>query len=326
MPKHLSKKINLFLKDSELKGIIKIKNDINKPSESDRKTKVSFNQLTNGNLNKGFNNPNKSNLKNKYNKFINRSQDNKNSDIYNKNKSFNKTNSKKQLNIKSIPKPKSLNKNENSSLNIPKKIDFVKMNKLNDKLNLDDEISFSDFDSNDNSFIKERKNISMPKKKQLTIDKNSEYNIGTEDSSLPKSFKEIMFNDKFNDNDNDNRIKSRNIKFNKKRKNLSIDKNSIPGDFVPRTNDNESDKKHVHYIQTETRDNSDYQKEKINIYNFDILSIMSSNKELNKNKEELKYKSLYDDPKYVYVENYKKNKNKKVHKSNLFLNIKSKDK
>ena len=53
---------------------------------------------------------------------------------------------------------------------------------------------------------------------------------------------------------------------------------------------------------------------------------MSSNKELNKNKEELKYKSLYDDPKYVYVENYKKNKNKKVHKSNLFLNIKSKDK
>ena len=324
MPKHLSKKINLFLKDSELKGIIKIKNDINKPSESDRKTKVSFNQLTNENLNKGFNNPNKSNLKNKYNKFINRSQDNKNSDIYNKNKSFNKTNSKKQLNIKSIPKPKSLNKNENSSLNIPKKIDFVKMNKLNDKLNLDDEISFSDFDSNDNSFIKERKNISMPKKKQLTIDKNSEYNIGTEDSSLPKSFKEIMFNDKFNDNDN--RIKSRNIKFNKKRKNLSIDKNSIPGDFVPRTNDNESDKKHVHYIQTETRDNSDYQKEKINIYNFDILSIMSSNKELNKNKEELKYKSLYDDPKYVYVENYKKNKNKKVHKSNLFLNIKSKDK
>ena len=201
------------------------------------------------------------------------------------------------------------------------------MNKLNDKLNLDDEISFSDFDSNDNSSsIKERKNISMPKKKHLTIDKNSEYNIGTDDSSFPKSFKEIMFNDNDKFNDNDNRIKSRNIKFNKKRKNLSIDKNSIPGDFVPRTNDNESDKKHVHYIQTETRDNSDYQKEKINIYNLDILSIMSSNKELNKNKEKLKYKSLYDDPKYVYVENYKKNKNKKIHKSNLFLNIKSKDK
>jgi hypothetical protein len=201
------------------------------------------------------------------------------------------------------------------------------MNKLNDKLNLDDEISFSDFDSNDNlSSIKEIKNISMTKKKQLTIDKNSGYNPGTEDSSYPKSFKEIMFNENDNLNYNDNRIRSRNIKFNQKKENINIDKNSIPGDFVPRTNDNESDNKHVQYIQTETRDNSDYQKEKINIYNFDILSIMSSNKELNKKKEELKYKSLYDDPKYVYVENYKKNKNKKVHKSNLFLNIKSKDK
>ena len=201
------------------------------------------------------------------------------------------------------------------------------MNKLNDKLNLDEEISFSDFDSNDNlSSIKEIKNISMTKKKQLTIDKNSGYNPGTEDSSFPKSFKEIIFNDNDNLNDKDNRIRSRNIKFSQKKENINIDKNSIPGDFVPRTNDNESDKKHVHYIQTETRDNSDYQKEKINIYNFDILSIMSSNKELNKKKEELKYKSLYDDPKYVYVENYKKNKNKKVHKSNLFLNIKSKDK
>jgi len=310
IPKHLSKKINLFLKESELKGIIKIEKDINKPPESDRKTKVSFIQLTNENTNKGINNQNKSNLKNKYNKFINRSQDNKNLDENNKNKSIIKKNSKKEINIKSIPKQKSLNRNE---LNIKKKIDFVKMNKLNDKLNLDDEISFSDFDSNDNSLSNnslEKKNNNINKKKHL--DKNNGYN--------PQTFKEIMLNE------NNNRTLSRNIKFNKKKRSISIDKNSIPGDFVPRTIDSGSDKKHVHYIQTETRDNSDYQKEKINIYNFDILSIMSSNKELNKNKEELKYKSLYDDPKYVYVENYKKNKNKKVHKSNLFVNVKSKDK
>ena len=47
-----------------------------------------------------------------------------------------------------------------------------------------------------------------------------------------------------------------------------------------------------------------------------------NNTELNKSKKELKYKTLYDDPKYVYIE--KNKKNKKVHKSNLFVNLKTK--
>ena len=98
------------------------------------------------------------------------------------------------------------------------------------------------------------------------------------------------------------------------------DKVSFPGDFVPLTERTE-DRSHIKYV--------DLRKNKINerhhlknVYNFDIGSLMS-NSDINLIKKELKYKTLSDDPKYVYLEENKKNvKNKKVHKSGLFMEIK----
>ena len=91
----------------------------------------------------------------------------------------------------------------------------------------------------------------------------------------------------------------------------------IPGDFVPKSIDSSIDKRHVQYIRTIASEV--IKKDKKYIYDFDIGSIIN-NDEINRNKKELRYKSLYDDPKYVYIENNKMPK--KVHKSNLFVNIK----
>ena len=319
IPNHLIKKINSFLKISEQKGIIKLQKD-NTSSQSEKTRKVSFNETINKNSNNeskksNINNSNKSNLKNKYNKFINHSQDNKN---INKYKDMdNKFDSKKNLNISKISKSKNSNSisKANSSKN-NKKMDFVKIKKLSDDLNLDDDITFSDFDIDDDpSSIIFHNNEGSQNIKPFMIDKNED--LITEESSFPKSIKDIIYDD----NSNDINIKSRNIKFSKKKEDIISlrSKNSIPGDFVPRTTDTMSDKKHVEYIHTI---NNIKKKQKINIYDFDVQSLMSNN-ELNKNKKELKYKSLYDDPKYVYIENNKKNK--KVHKCNIFVNVKSKN-
>ena len=43
--------------------------------------------------------------------------------------------------------------------------------------------------------------------------------------------------------------------------------------------------------------------------------------DVEKHKKELKFKTMSDDPKYVYVDLIENNLKKKLHKSNLFVNI-----
>ena len=357
-PNHVSKKLKIFLKNLEKKNIIQreIENDSFHSIPLGTIRKVSFNESINEYSNNNTyrsnksiqTNSNKSNLKKKLSKFINHSHDNKKID--NSKLIQNKSNStKKKSNINLIPKPKtskSITKyNTNEKINniisqTPKKFELNEINKKKEEEELDEEITFSDFDidneNENNSFIhnnsnEEKGNVSFKSKKAFTIDKNeksdlNELNI-TEESSFPKAIKDLLCNnEKKNSNDLfKNNTKSRNIKnIQEKRDDIMTlrDKNSIPGDFVPKTIDSSTiDKRHVHYIHTQKTD-MDIIKEKKYIYDFDIGGIINNN-ELNKNKNELKYKTLYDDPKYVYIENNRKNK--KVHKSNLFVNLKRKN-
>ena len=95
----------------------------------------------------------------------------------------------------------------------------------------------------------------------------------------------------------------------------------MPGDFVPLTERTE-DRSHIQFVDTGSTKINTRQKLN-NIYNFDASSLMS-NSYVDKYKKELKFKTISDDPKYVYIETNNRNKNKKVHKSNLFINLKHK--
>ena len=380
-PNHISKKINTFLKESERKGIIK-NNEHKNSFQSiplDKTRKVSFNESIVDNTNNTFssNKYNKTNSNKKFSKFINHSQENKNIDKPNviENKSSYRSDSKKKINIGLIPKPKISTGHKTSKSNnmnnintisfIDKNTESSKIKKKSDDLEIDEEITISDFNlddiNNESSIIfhnnnsnEDIGNISFENKKPFTVDKNGGYELNiTEDSIFPKSIKDIICNENEitndvsnnnnnnninnnninNNNNNNNNInnnnnvkhktKSRNIKFAKKNQDEEIiflkGKTTLPGDFVPTTIDSTIDKRHVQYIKTERNDEP--KKEEVKIFDFDISSLMN-NTELNKSKKELKYKTLYDDPKYVYIE--KNKKNKKVHKSNLFVNLKTK--
>ena len=341
-PKHISKRINKYFKDLEQKGILENKEEKKDiPSIPIDKIKtVSFNESSNEytsntlRSNKSSkNHSHKSNLK-KYSKFINQNQSKNSSDknYIKNNKSSSSSNSKKKININLIPKPKTSKTLLKNMLNedMPKKFESVKVKKRSDDLELDEELSFSDFDLTIDENIDSLRFFpntteNFGSKKNSNNDKNNwNYLNITEDSSFPISSKDIISNDKEKINyfSNNNKNKSRNIKYPKANTNkifLFEDKNALPGDFVPKSIDS-IDKKHVKYIKSETI--SKRKKDNKYIFDFDISSIIN-NDVINKNKNELKYKTLYDDPKYVYINN---NKNiKKVHKSNLFVNLKSKN-
>ena len=341
-PNHISRRINQYFKDLEIRGIInkKEEKDSFHSIPIDNIRKVSFNESLNDYSNNTFrsnqsskNNSNKSNLK-KYSKFLKQNQSKNDTEKSNvtDNKSSPKSNSKKKIKINSIPKPKTSNSIKNKIINVetPIKFETAKVKKRSDDLDLDEELTFSDFDlneENNNSLIIFHNNTETPKNISLRRNKNSIHDLNDlnlTESSFPLSLNNNVDNDneKKNEFSDNKRNKSRNIKYPKSniRKELFLfeDKTIFPGDFVPKTTDS-TDKRHVHYIKSET--NADIKKENKRIYDFDIGGIIN-NDEINKNKKELKYKTLYDDPKYVYIE---KNKNKKkVHRSNLFVNLKSK--
>ena len=131
----------------------------------------------------------------------------------------------------------------------------------------------------------------------------------------------IETNDIHNNNINTN--KSRNPKKQKPKLGSYIpvnDKITLPGDFVPLTERTE-DRSHLQLIDTRSTKVNEKQN-RLYIYDFDAKSLMSNYTDINNFKKELKFKTLSDDPKYVYIEANQNNQNKKVHKSNLFVNVK----
>ena len=51
-----------------------------------------------------------------------------------------------------------------------------------------------------------------------------------------------------------------------------------------------------------------------------------TNSNYDRYKKEIKFKTMSDNPKYAYVELMEKNKKKKSHKGNLFVNVNNKKK
>ena len=91
-------------------------------------------------------------------------------------------------------------------------------------------------------------------------------------------------------------------------------KNKIPGDFVPKISLNEKTSHHVELIPTSEESTKVYIHTLKNSFN------TSFNEDFNISYSQLKHATLYDNPKYVYLEdNYN---NLKVHKSNLLNFVK----
>ena len=203
----------------------------------------------------------------------------------NKNKSKKKKKSKSKKSKKKKNKASSSKKKKDSDFNSEDEISFSDSNSDSKKNKFGPSSSISD-ENSFNSILQE-----LLQNKKVCIENATSRN---RNSKYPK----IMFKNLLN----------------------LEDKISFPGDFVPLTERTE-DRSHIKYV--------DLRKNKINerhhlknVYNFDIGSLMS-NSDINLIKKELKYKTLSDDPKYVYLEENKKNvKNKKVHKSGLFMEIK----
>ena len=290
-PNHISQSLNIFFKNLEMKGIIKTKEEKNSfhsiPIDNIRK--VSFNESLNENSGKSFrsNKSSKNNLKKKYSKFINLSQEKKTDDQDNllDKKSSNNSNSKTKKNINSIPKPKtskeSINSNKNINTNInsinntPKKFETVKLKKRSTDLDLDEEITFSDFDLNDekndgnndsliifhnNNSLENIDKFSFGSITNLDLEQKNDLELNISEESFQKNIPDINYNNNQKNNNvlnsNNHKNKSRNIKYPKKKESKNFfslrDKNTIPGDFVPKSINSTSDYKHVQYIQTET--------------------------------------------------------------------------
>ena len=196
----------------------------------------------------------------------------------------NKSKSKKSKKLK--------NKRNKSPFSIKKK---------NSDFDSEDEITFSDLNSESN------------KSKKRSSSSNSDEN------SFNDILQELSKNKKARNENTNN--KSRNPKNPKimfeKLLNLE-DKISLPGDFVPLTERTE-DRSHIKYIDIKTNKINKRHKLK-NIYNFDIGSLIS-NSDIDLFKKELKYKTLSDYPKYAYLEGNKKSqdKNKEVNKNTLYI-------
>jgi len=241
------------------------------------------------------------------------------SKLYTNSESSKRNNSKKSKKSQTKKSKKSSKKKnrknktvENDKLKT-KKNDVIEtpvlLKKKNKDFNSEEEITFSDFNSEEKDSKKE---------KQSNVSEENSFNsILNELLQTKKVHIENMIQ-----KNNNNVNKSRNLK-NQKPTIVNMfpanDKITLPGDFVPLTERTE-DRSHIQYI--ETRSNKTSKNQSLNkIYNFDAGSIMS-NQEADKYKKVLKYKTLSDNPKYVYIETNKKNKNKKIHKSNLFVNLK----
>ena len=105
---------------------------------------------------------------------------------------------------------------------------------------------------------------------------------------------------------------------NNKYKYKTINSN-IPGDFVPKIGINDKINNHVQLIPSK----EEIKKTHIHIHNLDNIFNKSFD-EFKKSYNNLKTVTLYDNPKYAYIEeNYN---NSKVHKSNLLQNNRIKQK
>ena len=277
IPEHLTHKINRYIKDLEHKGIISKKPDDYSFEDSIYQKLIS--QL-----------------------YTNTDSSKKNSKESKKKKAKKSSNKKKRKN-KTVENDK-LKTKKNDVIETP-----VLLKKKNKDFNSEEEITFSDFNSEEKDSKKE---------KQSNVSEENSFNsILNELLQTKKVHIENMIQ-----KNNNNVNKSRNLK-NQMPTIVNMfpanDKITLPGDFVPLTERTE-DRSHIQYI--ETRSNKTSKNQSLNkIYNFDAGSIMS-NQEADKYKKVLKYKTLSDNPKYVYIETNKKNKNKKIHKSNLFVNLK----
>ena len=284
IPLHLSNRINKHLKFLEQKGIIS-----NQPDNYDFENYV-YQKL----MKKLNDNPSNKNL-------LSEKADKS------KTKRTSKNSSKKP--IKKKRKNKTVEKENLKSKKIDNEDKPIILKKQNKKL--EEDVTFSDYNSKE----KNLKSISPNNK--------------TEENSLDSILNELLDNKQIkieiNDihNNNINTNKSRNPKKQKQKVGSYIpvnDKITLPGDFVPLTERTE-DRSHLQLIDTRSTKVNEKQNGYY-IYDFDAKSLMSNYTDINYFKKELKFKTLSDDPKYVYIEANQSNQNKKVHKSNLFVNVK----
>ena len=298
IPKHLLNRINRYLKNLEHKGIIEKKPD-----------GYSFEDFL-------------------YQKFINKLIDNPSNNIIDSKRS--KKSQPKKTKKKESKSPK-IKKRKNKTVekdNLKSKKDNkieepIELKKKNTEFNSEEEISFSDLSIGEEK--NDKSNISNKNNKNIILSNATEEN--SFNSILKELLKEkkvtiennVIHNTYFNISNKSRNPKNTKIKYEDK---FPIkDKITLPGDFVPLTERTE-DRSHIQFVDTGSTKINTRQKLN-NIYNFDASSLMS-NSYVDKYKKELKFKTISDDPKYVYIETNNRNKNKKVHKSNLFINLKHK--
>ena len=292
IPGHILHRLKADLKNLENKGIL-----INKPDAHSLEDSI-YDKLTKE-LNQ---NKSKKNNSKKFKKFINISQPKKSKQKSSQNSS--KSSIKKKPKNNTVENNKLKSKNNNKSINKTNNEVEIPKKKNNNLVPLN-EITFNKMDSEESS---DSPNIS----------KTADENINNEINGIliNKNIQSINVHP-------NNLNKSRNIK-NPQTKIISAfqnkenDKNSLRNDFIHLT-ERTNDRSHAQYIDTQS--NKTTKKQSTNtIYNLDVNSIMTY-PDVEKHKKELKFKTMSDDPKYVYVDLIENNLKKKLHKSNLFVNI-----
>ena len=201
---------------------------------------------------------------------------------------------------------------ENKEYNLIKKNNeiFVKAQKINQ--NSESDITISDLDFDDEN----KNNFQNHSSKNVNSEEDKETNfISSINENDCHNKKRIV---KFNLDKKENDKKINNNILNTTRKPTIINKykyktinNNIPGDFVPKIGVNDIIRNHVQLIPS----NYEYKKTHIHVHNLDNIFNKSFD-DFKKSNNNLKFVTLYDNPKYSYLE--ENHNNSKVHKSNLF--------
>ena len=262
-----------------------------------------------------------------------------NNEINNKNFILSFKNRKKKDDI--FVKVQKINQNEEENI-IFSDIDFDSDNEINNKsfsssnlsniLNSEEDKETNFISNKNDNDYKNKKKYNIPKKINiqnnnnydngiLTYREKNKYNINNSNFN-DQEYKDKMLNTSRENGEYHNLYQKINNKFdgyiiNEHYHHKLNKKNKIPGDFVPKISNNDKTSHHVELIPTSEEETKIYIHTLTNSFN------KSFNEDFNKSCRQLKYATLYDNPKYVYLdENYN---NVKVHKSNL-LNNKQKEK
>ena len=307
IPEHLYHKMNRYLKELEKKGLITYR-----PQEE-----IILEEPKNEGMLLNENKSNKNKIKKEYIsqpknplKKENVSQPKKSKKEKNPLKSPNKTkkrNKSVETNKAELKEIKE-NKEQKNEINILKK--------KNNNFNPDEEISISDVNSENSD-----------KKNEVT-------NVTDEKDSFNSLLNELLQNKNVQINkeiQNNNNIIINNKSRNTKSTNTKIesiipvnDKISFHEDFIPLT-ERTNDRSHIQYIDTKSNKTTKKLQYLKTICDFDISSVKTNTNTVKYNRE-LRFKTLSDDPKYEYLESKRIVKNSKIHKSNLFVNIKKTNK